>query len=164
MHHPKLFIFFSVVLCLSLSQAATAKKKQIGTTSTFTGTISKDQKKLLNGKSYISDKKTFEKIWGKWHPKKEVPKVDFNKSIILTLFKNDADPNRHFTTIMLDEKGAIQVLSQTTLIGFKPSDNFKYWLYVVKRDGIKGVKRYDPATRKMVVDSIATDKKEKLKK
>jgi hypothetical protein len=50
-----------------------------------------------------------------------------------------------------EQEGVVTVRETSTLIGFTPSDRTLYLFYKVSREGVTGVRRFDPAQKKSVV-------------
>lgn len=112
----------------------------------------------VKSKTFVATANAWKKWWKELQGKKELPKVDFKKSMLLLSFKDAADPNRGSMTIRLNDKGHLEVLSLSTLIGFRPSDMTKITISQIPREGVKAVKRYDPKARKMVTDPVPDGK------
>ncbi|MGF1581983.1 MAG: hypothetical protein ACFCD0_21870 [Gemmataceae bacterium] len=103
---------------------------------------------------FVAKEASWTKMWKKLAPKGQAPKVDFSKQLVLVLVRDAADPNRINVTIRKNKEGVVELLAITTLIGFQPSDQRKFLFYVVSREGVQGVSRYDPKLRKRVVEPL----------
>ncbi len=100
----------------------------------------------------------WKEAWAKVNPKEKLPEVDFAKHFLLVSAQDAADPNRRGASVLKDDKGVVTVSEISTLIGFKPSDQTIYHFYKVSREGVTGVRRFDPAQKKLVVDRCRSER------
>ena len=83
---------------------------------------------------YIADAETWEKLWTAWQRRKELPKVDFAKELILV--GTVSGPNLVIMQPTIDDKGAVKFLVGGTKIG---GPGFGYKLIKMVRDGVMTV-------------------------
>jgi hypothetical protein len=117
---------------------------------TFRGTVANDKKPELKT-GFVATEAKWKEVWAKVNPKEKRPEVDFAKHFLLVSAQDAADPNRGGASVLKDDKGVVMVRETSTLIGFTPSDRTMYRFYKVSREGVTGVRRFDPAQKKSVV-------------
>ncbi|HZZ78474.1 MAG TPA: hypothetical protein VFE62_08145 [Gemmataceae bacterium] len=126
-----------VLLCAGLLLAAfstndaLAQKKKIEITKKWSGSVA-DEK--ASKPAVITSAKGLEKVWKEWKAEGEVPKVDFDKNIIVTAYTVGSLLN--VNAVNLDDNGNLTVLAIATR-DFRPG--FRYVLAVVRKDGVKTV-------------------------
>lgn len=86
-----------------------------------------------SGVGRIADAKAFEKLWKAWQ-EGEVPKVDFDKEIILVA--TTGSNNIIKLTCTLDDKGDLKTKASYTRRG---GPGFTFLIVKVKRDGVKSI-------------------------
>jgi len=141
---------FVGVAC-AMAQAQPSAKLPI--LDTYQSTVSNDKKPVLKT-GFIAAKADWQEVWAKVNPKQELPTVDFAKHFLLVSTQDAADPNRRHTSISKDDKGVVAMMEISTLIGFRPSDQTIFRFYKVSREGVTGVRRFDPVLRKRVVHPV----------
>jgi hypothetical protein len=82
---------------------------------------------------YIANEKAWAKLWKAWRGKEELPKVDFDRQLVLVGSEQCA-ANSIEARLGLDEKGDLKGYFRTTLLG---GPGFVYLIVVVDRAGIK---------------------------
>jgi hypothetical protein len=120
---------------------------------TFQGTVANDKKPALKT-DFIATEADWKVVWAKVNPKEKLPAVDFAKHFLLVNMQDPADPNKRSFSIHKDDKGVVSLNGISTLIGFQASNQTTYRFLKVSRDGVTGVRRFDPAQNKMVVDPL----------
>jgi hypothetical protein len=102
---------------------------------------------------FIATEAKWKAAWAKVNPKEKRPRVDFTRHFLLVSAHDAADPNRRSASasVLKDDKGVVTLGGACTLIGFEPSDRTTYRFYKVSREGVTGVRRFDPARNKSVV-------------
>jgi hypothetical protein len=83
---------------------------------------------------HITDAAIFEKLWKAWRPKEALPKVDFNKELVLVA--TAPGPNRVALSASLDDKGDLKIRSRATLVG---GLGFGYAIATISRQGVKSI-------------------------
>jgi hypothetical protein len=83
---------------------------------------------------YIVDAKAWEKVWKAWRGKADLPKVDFEKELVLV-----ATTRGDGTTMepALNDKGDLTVAVSSAAGG--GGGGFSYHIMTIKRDGVKAV-------------------------
>lgn len=135
---------------LGLAQAG----EKLPVLETFKGTVTNDKKPDLKT-GFIATEADWKAAWGKINPEGKAPAVDFAKHFLLVSSHDAADPNRRFVNLVKDAKGILSVTIGSTLIGFEPSNQTVFEFYKVSREGVTGVRRFDPVTMKMVVEPLS---------
>lgn len=127
----------AVLGCLALVSLSTseafAQKKKLEVTMTWKGSV-EDQKLMKDAPSAITSAKGLEAIWKSWKIAGDVPKVDFEKNLVVGVYSVGSSLN--LAGANLDDKGNLDVL------GFGTRDirpGFRYVLGVVSKDGVKTV-------------------------
>ncbi len=141
-----------VMTFLGTAKAQRAEKLPI--LAKHNATVEKAKAPKLKNQGFVATEKKWKAVWKKLAPKAKAPKVDFSKQFVLVIVRDAADPNRMGVTIQKNNDGVVSILAFSTLIGFEPSTMNKYQFYVVSREGVKGVRRYDRKLRKQVVDPL----------
>ena len=84
---------------------------------------------------YIANEKSWAKLWKAWRGNEEVPKVDFDKQLVLVGTVKCAR-NGMNVRYKLDDKGNLEVtVMQTDIAG----PGFNYQIVVVDRNGVKTI-------------------------
>jgi len=120
---------------------------------TYQGKVANVKKSELKT-GFVATEAAWKEVWAKVNPKEKRPEVDFTKHFLLVGTQDAADPNRRSASVVKDDKGVVTVREISTLIGFKPSDQTIYRFYKVSREGVTGVRRFDPVQKKPVVDPL----------
>lgn len=91
-------------------------------------------RKLAPKAGFISDAKTFQKLWTAWRPEESIPEIDFDKKLVLVGTVNG--PNLVIMKPALNDKGDLRFLVGGTKIG---GPGFGYKLMAVDRKGVNSV-------------------------
>jgi hypothetical protein len=142
-------VFAGIAGAVALAQAG----EKLPILDTFQGTVANDKKPELKT-GFIAAEAGWKEVWAKVNPKEKLPAVDFAKHILLVSTQDAADPNRRSASVLKDDKGVVRLIETSTLIGFKASDQTIYRFYKVSREGVTGVRRFDPAQKKAVIDPL----------
>ena len=129
----------ALLVALSLVAGLTAadKPKPIKPSKSFTGRIDKDQQKEGPANGVIANAKDLEKLWKAWKIKDEMPKVDFDKELVLVVTSSTSGLRASAT---LDDKGDVKVLSLATR---DIRDDFAFNILVISRTGVKTINGKD---------------------
>ncbi len=129
-----LFGLATLAVAVVLTPAFAADNKELKPVEKWSGSV--DDEKLLSDapkEGVISDAKTFEKVWTSWKIGEKMPKLDFDKVIVVFVTtsgsKISAKP-------MLDDKGDLKFLGLGTR-DLKPG--FRYDMQAVEKDGVKTI-------------------------
>jgi hypothetical protein len=87
----------------------------------------------------IVDAKAFEKLWKAWRKDEKVPKIDFDKNLVVVTLAVGG-PNKPRCTARLGEDGDLKILAISTKLG---GDGFGYSIGVYEKAGIKKVNGND---------------------
>lgn len=104
---------------------------------TWSGEVKLEVRKEAPKDGYIADKEMFAKFWKAFRGAERVPNVDFTKELVLVAV--GADPNKLGMSASLDARGNLNVLVNSTLIGFENPTFAAYQFATVSRVGIKSV-------------------------
>ncbi|HEY1189509.1 MAG TPA: hypothetical protein VGE74_17825 [Gemmata sp.] len=150
-------VCMSLVACAVFGAAGTVAIAQQATKvpilETYKGTVANTTKPELKT-HFIASEDDWKTVWTKINPKAKLPAVDFSKHLLLVTQQDAADPNRSNLSVTKDDKGVVGYIVSSTLIGFEASDRTTYQFYKVSREGVTGVRRYDGAQKKTVVDPL----------
>lgn len=147
------FLTACVFVVVAGSGALAQRGEKLPILDTFQGTIANDKKPDLKT-GFIAAEAEWKQVWAKVQPKEKLPAVDFAKHFLVVSTQDAADPNRRSASVLKDDKGIVTVSELSTLIGFQPSEQTIYRFYKVARQGVAGVRRFDPAQKKAVVDPL----------
>jgi hypothetical protein len=92
----------------------------------------------LNG--FIADEKAWAKLWRAYRGSDELPKIDFDKQMILDRVGND--PNVMgviHDELMLNEKGDLKVDFFSTQVKYINPKTCRYVFLLISREGVKSV-------------------------
>lgn len=142
-------VFVGVVGAVALAQPG----EKLPILDTFQGKVANDKKPEFKT-GFVATEANWKEVWAKVNPKEKLPEVDFAKQFLLVSAQDAADPNRRSASVLKDDKGVVTVNEISTLIGFKPSDQTIYRFYKVSREGVTGVRRFDPEKKTAVVDPL----------
>ena len=120
---------------------------------TFQGTVANDKRPEVKN-VFVATAAGWKDVWAKVNPKEKLPDVDFTRHFLLISRQDAADPNRRTTSIFRDDDGVVTLEEMSTLIGYESSDRTVYRFYKVSREGVTGVRSFDPAKGKPVVDPL----------
>jgi hypothetical protein len=130
-----MFGLAALALALLLTPAlVAADAKEIKPVEKWSGSV--DDEKLLKDapeNGVITDAKTFEKVWTSWKVGEKMPKLDFDKVIIIF---TTTSGSKISAKPMLDEKGDLKFLGIATR-DLKPG--FRYDMQVVEKEGVKTI-------------------------
>jgi hypothetical protein len=130
-----LFGLAAVAVALILTPAlVAADAKELKPVEKWSGSV--DDEKLLKDapdNGVINDAKTFEKVWTSWKIGEKMPKLDFDKVIVVF---STTSGSRISAKPMLDDKGDLKFLGIATR-DLKPG--FRYDMQVVEKAGVKTV-------------------------
>ena len=98
--------------------------------------------KNLDGKdeAVITNSKAWTKLWKAWSGDKPVPKVDFEKYMLLVVAAPAANNVIDITEVVVTEKGDLRYAGGITQAG---GPGFVYYICKIKREGIKTFKGKD---------------------
>jgi hypothetical protein len=147
------FLTACVFVGVACAAALAKPGEKLPILATSQGTVANDKKPELKT-GFIAAEADWKAVWAKVNPKEKLPAVDFAKHFLLVATHDAADPNRRFVSVLKDDKGVVTLNVGSTLIGFKASDRTVYTFYKVSREGVTGVRRFDPAQKKAVVDPL----------
>jgi hypothetical protein len=123
--------------CLTALVVAADKPTPIKPIKMFKGRIDKDQQKESPKDGVIANAKDLEKLWKAWKIKDEMPKVDFDKELVLVVTSSTSGLRASAT---LDDKGDVKVLSLATR---DIRDDFAFNILVISRTGVKTINGKD---------------------
>jgi hypothetical protein len=133
--HGLLFGLAALAVALLLAPAlVAADAKELKPVEKWNGSVV-DEKLLKDAPEYgvIHDAKTFEKVWTSWKIGEKMPKLDFDKVIVVftttTGSKISAKP-------MLDDKGDLKFVGVATK---DLGTGFRYDMQVVEKEGVKTI-------------------------
>jgi hypothetical protein len=127
----------AVAVLLGLPLVRADESKQIPVLRKWDGKVEDETlRKASPVTGYIANEKEFRKLWQAWRPNdKEVPKIDFEKELVLVGVASG--PNSVRVIPQLNDKGDLQVLARASLVA---GPGFGYQIITVKREGIKTIK------------------------
>jgi hypothetical protein len=120
-----------LVLAAVTVQDAVAQKKRLEIGMKWNGSVDDDKAQKPEA---ITSAKGLAAIWKAWKIDGDVPKIDFDKNMVIAVYSVGSRLN--FGGANLDEKGNLDV------VGFGTRDirpGFRYVLGVVPKDGVKSV-------------------------
>jgi hypothetical protein len=120
-----------LVLAAVSVQDVAAQKKKVEIGMKWNGSV-EDEKAVKP--DVITSAKGLAAVWKAWKVAGDVPKVDFDKNIVVAAYSVGSSLN--IASVNLDDKGNLDV------IGFGTRDirpGFRYVLGVVSKDGVKTV-------------------------
>lgn len=133
---------FRIAICVLLASfvvvamtpsPALGQKKKVEITQKWNGSV--DDEKAMKPEAIVSGK-GLEAVWKAWNVKGDVPKVDFEKNIVVAVYSVGSSLN--MAGANLDDKGNLTVLGLGTR-DIRPG--FRYVLGVVSREGIVTVNK-----------------------
>jgi len=127
----------ALILASMLAPTATADDKPVKPVKEWTGKFKDKADEALMKEApksgYIANEKAWGVLWKAWRGKEELPKVDFDKELVLVGAAGCA-ANRIGATFKLDDKGDLNGGFSATEIG---GPGFVYMIVVVDRSGVK---------------------------
>ena len=121
------------VCATAMSADAQAQPKKVEITMKWNGSV--DDEKAIKPQ-VITSAKGLEAAWKAWKAKGDVPKVDFDKNIVVAAYSVGSRVN--LTGAKLDDAGNLEVAAIATA-DFGPG--FRYVVGVVNKEGIKTVNK-----------------------
>jgi hypothetical protein len=124
-----------LVLAAVSVQDAAAQKKKLEIGMKWNGSV--ENEKAIKPEA-ITSAKGLAAVWKAWKVDGDVPKVDFDKNIVVAVYSSGSKLN--LAAANLDDKGNLEV------VGFGTRDlrpGFRYVLGVVSKDGVKTVNGKD---------------------
>jgi hypothetical protein len=122
-----------LVVGMLATPQALAQKKKIDVSMIASGSVD-DEKLLKDAPKAIISAKGLEKVWKAWGIKDDMPKVDFDKLIVVGTYSSGS--RLKVSGAFLDDKGNLEVL------GFGTADlrpGFRFVLGTVPKEGVKTV-------------------------
>jgi hypothetical protein len=113
--------------------SALAQKKKLEVTKLASGSVA-DEELRKDAPEVITSAKGLAKVWHAWKIEGKMPKIDFNKVLVVAVY--GAGSRLNLAGATLDEKGNLQVLGMGTL---DLAPGFRYVLGTVSKEGIKTV-------------------------
>lgn len=124
----------TITACL-VCLGAFAQEKSPKDSQSWSGKIAQEELRKHAPKSgFITDEKTFEKLWTAWRPDEAIPKIDFQKQFVVVGTVDG--PNLIIMNPKLNEEGDLKFIVGGTKIG---GPGFGYKLMAVDREGVKSV-------------------------
>ena len=98
--------------------------------------------KDLDGKNeaVITNSKAWTKLWKAWNGDKPVPKVDFEKYMLLVVAAPGAKNTIDITEVIVTDKGDLRYAGGMSQVG---DAGFAYYIVKIQREGIKTFKGKD---------------------
>jgi hypothetical protein len=124
-------LFGAFLLAAVSAEDALAQKKKVEITKKYSGSVA-DEK--AHKPVAITTAKGLEAVWKEWKAAGDVPKVDFDKNIVVAVYTVGSRLN--MAGANLDDNGNLSVLGIATR-DIRPG--FRYVLGVVSKDGVKTV-------------------------
>ena len=124
----------SLSMAALLAAPALAEDRTLKPTRQWVG-VHKDEKvkKMAPEVGFLTDARSFARLWKAWRPDEKVPAVDFKKEIVVVAA---GGPNRPNVTGVLNDRGNLKVRAISTLIG---GPGFGYAFATFPREGVKTV-------------------------
>ncbi|MEW4561849.1 hypothetical protein AB1K70_04945 [Bremerella sp. JC770] len=119
-----------VLFTLSVSGAFAAEPTELGKGKIADASL----EKLAPKSGFITDAKTFAKLWKAWRPAEAVPEIDFRQDLVIVGLANG--PNLVMFQPKLQENGDLTFVVASTRMG---GPGFGYRLVKVSREGIERV-------------------------
>lgn len=106
--------------------------------SAWKGEVPLERRTAAPTSGYVSRQQEWEKLWNAFRGTEEIPKIDFEKQLILVAVNGDPNPIRICTK--LDDQGDLKLSYGSTLIGFTHPRTGAYQFALINRAGIKTVR------------------------
>ena len=133
MNRLLVFAFAVAVLASAMPSEAMAQKKKVEITKKWNGSVEND--KAIQPE-VITSAKGLEAAWKAWKAAGDVPKVDFDKNIIVAAYS--VGSRLTITGAQLDDTGNLQVLAISSA---DFGTGFRYVIGVVSKEGVKTVNK-----------------------
>jgi hypothetical protein len=111
-----------------------AQAKTVKLTNEWKGSVA-DESQMKGAPECITSAKALEQLWKAWKIEDKMPKVDFDKEIVVIAVTSGSKIS---LSARLDDKGNLEVLGQATR-DLRPG--FRYVLGTVSREGVKTVNK-----------------------
>lgn len=105
---------------------------------TWEGEVRRELRKEAPQKSYIVNNDAWAKLWKAYRGEETLPKVDFDKEMILVAV--NTDPNQIEIHAAVDDRGDMKITYASTLVGFIRPETCAYQFALIKRDGIQTIR------------------------
>jgi hypothetical protein len=131
---PRIVPLALATLALAALISSAAERKRLEVVKEFRGSVGDltlQKEKPKNG--VVVDEKAFAKLWKAWGVKGKMPKIDFDKHLVLVATSRGS---RLTLSAVLDDKGDLRALALATR-DLRPG--FRYHIIVVSREGVKTV-------------------------
>ncbi len=129
-----IFALAAMAFVVVLAPAARADARELKPVEKWSGSV--DDEKLLKQApegGVITDAKTFEKVWTAWKIGEKMPKLDFDKVIVVFTTTVGSRLN---AKPMLDDKGDLKFLGIATR---DIAPGFRFDMQAVEKEGVKTV-------------------------
>lgn len=126
---------FAGFALVAITPQARAEKKKVEIIKKWSGSVEAEK---VAQPVFITSAEKLKAIWKAWNMTGEVPKVDFDKNIIVAVYSVGSRLN--MAGANLDDKGNL------TVLGFATRDirpGFRFVLGVVSKEGVKKVNNKD---------------------
>lgn len=137
-----ILVLFSVAPLASAEEEKRPKELKTSVVTQVTGKKALAQG-LPDGRLFV-DAQAFAAWWEQaGQDTEDLPEIDFEKMFISVEPRDAADPNRVRWGAMLDDKGEVEVVGMSTLMGYEPSDLVTLTFLAVPREDVKGLVRWE---------------------
>jgi hypothetical protein len=141
--HLTLSIVMLAVICPNLffgHSQAQSRGKLIKVEKVWDGEIRLALRRQAPPEGFIANEKAWAKLWMAYRGNDELPKIDFDKQMILVVVSGDPnnivyDPRG----LILNKRGDLSVFYYTTLMGFTNPETCKYIFMLISRKGVKSI-------------------------
>jgi hypothetical protein len=132
-------VTFSVGLIVGMFSSsavvAESKSREVRPIQQWTGSIERYLQVEIPARGYIVSEKALTKLWNAWKITDEMPKVDFDKELVLVTKSQKG--GYHGIKAEVDDQGNLTVM--TIVSAHLSFDCCKYLIALIKRDGIKTI-------------------------
>jgi hypothetical protein len=128
----RMFALLSLLALFLTLSVAHAETKEVKAVKQWTGSV-EDDELAKKAPEFIADAKELEQLWKSWKIEEKVPKVDFDKELVVVMTTGGSRIN---FGAKLDEKGNLSLVGMATL-DLVPG--FRYIIATVSREGVKAV-------------------------
>jgi hypothetical protein len=127
-------LFVGVFALVLVGGAVSAADTELKFTQMWTGSVDDEAlQKKQPATGVITTAKAFEELWKAWKVGDKMPKIDFDKEIVVVATTNGSKLN---LGVKLDDKGDLKVLAIATR-DLRPG--FRYQIGTVAKEGVKTV-------------------------
>ena len=127
------FLLVGVFVGVLGTSQALAQKMKVLVNNISSGSVA-DEALMKGAPQVITSAKGLEKVWKAWRIDDKMPKIDFDKLIVVGVYSVGSKLNLAGATI--DEKGNLDVLGMGTL---DIAPGFRFVLGTVSKEGVKTV-------------------------